>query len=77
LGGFGGPLKYERVYLPALEIGLEAEAGVKKWMGFYNQKRPIFVFGGKPSVVVYWRRNETAKPNQQGFQIMGSGAARG
>jgi putative transposase len=33
-------LKYEEVYLQAYENGLEARAGIGKWIAFYNQTRP-------------------------------------
>jgi putative transposase len=39
--------------------------GVKMWMEFYNQKRPHSALGGKPTAVVYWKRNETTNPDQQ------------
>ncbi|WP_438273506.1 integrase core domain-containing protein [Thioclava arctica] len=32
----GRSLKYECLYLHAWEIGLEAKAGVRKWIDFYN-----------------------------------------
>lgn len=34
-------MKYECVNLQAWEAGSEAKAGVRKWMAFYNHKRPI------------------------------------
>jgi putative transposase len=58
-------MKYECVYLHAWETGSEAKAGVKKWMEFYNRKRPHSALGGKPPAVVYWLGNETTKPGQQ------------
>ena len=58
-------MKYECVYLHAWESGSEAKAGIKKWMDFYNNKRPHSALGGKPPAVVYWQRNETTKPDQQ------------
>jgi putative transposase len=58
-------LKYECVYLHAWETGSEAKAGVRKWMEFYNRKRPHAALGGKTPAVVYWRRNETVQPDQQ------------
>ena len=57
-------LKYECVYLHAWETGSEARAGVRKWMDFYNQKRPHSALGGKPPATVYWLRNETIQPDQ-------------
>jgi putative transposase len=58
-------LKYECVYLHAWESGSEAKAGVKKWMEFYNHKRPHSALGGRPPAVVYWQRIETTNPDQQ------------
>ena len=34
-------LEYECVYLHAWETGTEAKAGVRKWIEFYNHKRPL------------------------------------
>ncbi len=56
-------LKYECVNLHAWETG--AEAGVRKWIEFYNHKRPNFALGGQPPAAVYWQRNETTNPDQQ------------
>ncbi|WP_409202531.1 IS3 family transposase [Sulfitobacter sp. W027] len=58
-------LKYECVYLHAWETGSEAKAGVRKWIEFYNHKRPHSALGGQPPAVVYWQRNETTNPGQQ------------
>ncbi|WP_439331677.1 IS3 family transposase [Pelagivirga sediminicola] len=58
-------LKYECVYLHAWETGSEAKAGVKKWIEFYNHKRPHSALGGMPPAAVYWQTNETNNPDQQ------------
>ncbi|SDL80078.1 Integrase core domain-containing protein [Aliiruegeria lutimaris] len=58
-------LKYECVYLHAWETGSEAKAGVRKWMDFYNRKRPHSALGGKPPATVCWLRKKTIKPDQQ------------
>ncbi|WP_375699926.1 IS3 family transposase [Pseudophaeobacter sp. TrK17] len=58
-------LKYECVYLHAWETGSEAKAGVRKWIAFYNHKRPHSALGGKPPAVIYWQRNEATNPDQQ------------
>ncbi|WP_375708103.1 IS3 family transposase [Sulfitobacter sp. HGT1] len=58
-------LKYECVYLHAWETGSEARDGVRKWIEFYNHKRPHSALGGKPPAVVYWQRIETTNPDQQ------------
>lgn len=57
--------KYECVHLHAWETGSEAKAGVRKWIEFYNHKRPHSALGGKPPAVVYWQTNETTNPDQQ------------
>lgn len=38
-------------------------------MEFYNQKRPHAALGGKTPAVVYWQRNETVQPDQQGQRV--------
>ena len=58
-------LKYECVYLHAWETGSETKAGVRKWIEFYNHKRPHSALGGQAPAVVYWQRNETTNPDQQ------------
>lgn len=58
-------LKYECVYLHAWETGSEAKAGIRKWMAFYNHKRPHSALGGRPPAVVYWHRNGPTNPDQQ------------
>jgi putative transposase len=39
-------LKYECVYLHAWETGSEEKTGIRKWMDFYNEKRPHTALGG-------------------------------
>ena len=58
-------LKYECVYLHDLETGSEAKAGVRKWVDFYNHKRPHAALGGKPPSTVYWLRKDQTQPDQQ------------
>ncbi|WP_354689599.1 IS3 family transposase [Lentibacter algarum] len=58
-------LKYECVYLHAWETGSEAKASIRKWMTFYNNKRPHSALGGRPPAVVYWLRNDKTQPDQQ------------
>jgi len=58
-------LKYECVYLHAWETGSDAKAGVRKWIDFYNHKRPHSALGGQPPAVIYWQQNETTQPDQQ------------
>lgn len=58
-------MKYECVYLHAWEAGSEAGAGIRKWMEFYNHKRPHSALGGKPPAVIYWLREEGNQTDQQ------------
>jgi putative transposase len=58
-------MKYECVYLHAWETGSLAKAGIKKWMEFYNHKRPHSALGGQPPAVVYWQGNKITQPDQQ------------
>jgi putative transposase len=62
-------LKYECVYLHAWETGSEAKAGVRKWVEFYNRKRPHSALGGRTPAVVYWQRNETVQLDQRGQRV--------
>ncbi len=58
-------LKYEFVYLHAWEPGLEAKAGIRKWMTFSNQQRPHSALGGRPPAVVYLPGKDETQPDQQ------------
>ena len=40
-------LKYECVYLHAFEAGSELRAGLVKWIGYYNARRPHSGLGGR------------------------------
>ncbi len=40
------PLEYECVNLHDWETGLEAKAGIRKWMTFYIYQRPHSALGG-------------------------------
>ena len=51
-------LKYGCVYLRAWETRSEARAGISRWIGFHNRRRPHSALGGKPPAVVYWQRND-------------------
>lgn len=62
-------LKYECVYLHAWDTGSQAKAGVRKWMDFYNRKRPHSALGGKPPAVIYWQAIDQNQPDQQVQQV--------
>lgn len=40
-------LKYECVYLHAFELGSEAQAGIGRWIDYYNADRPHSALGGR------------------------------
>jgi putative transposase len=40
-------LKYECVYLHAFETGSELRAGLVKWIGYYNERRPHSALAGR------------------------------
>jgi len=56
-------MKYECVYLHAWETGSEAKAGIRKWVEFYNRKRPHSALGGRPPAVVYWQSSTIMQPD--------------
>ena len=40
-------LKYECVYLHAFETGSELRAGLTRWIGYYNTRRPHSALAGQ------------------------------
>ena len=62
-------LKYECVYLHAWENGSQARAGIRKWMTFYNERRPHSALGGRPPAVVYWTASEQNQTDQQAQKV--------
>ena len=40
-------IKYECVYLHAFETGSELRAGLSRWVGLYNERRPHSALGGR------------------------------
>ena len=40
-------LKYECVYLHAFETGSELRAGLSRWIGYYNSRRPHSTLDGR------------------------------
>jgi putative transposase len=40
-------LKYECIYLHAFETGSELRAGVRRWVDYYNDRRPHSALGGR------------------------------
>lgn len=53
-------LKYECIYLHAFETGSELRAGLAKWIGYYNARRPHSSLAGHTPDEAYWPRG-TAK----------------
>ncbi|NQX74481.1 MAG: transposase [Epibacterium sp.] len=47
------------------ETGSEAKTGIRKWIDFYNHKRPHSALGCQPPAVIDWHRNETTQPDQR------------
>ena len=62
-------LKYECVYLHAWENGSQARAGIRKWITFYNKRRPHSALGGRPPAVVYWTAIEQNQTDQQAQKV--------
>jgi putative transposase len=46
-------LKYEGVYLHAFKTGSELRAGLAKWIGYYNERRPHSALAGRPPDEAY------------------------
>ena len=49
-------LKYECVYLHAFETGSELRAGLSKWIGYYNARRPHSTLAGRTPDEAYRAR---------------------
>ena len=49
-------LKYECIYLHAFETGSEVRQGLKRWIGFYNTKRPHSSLDDKTPDEAYWQK---------------------
>jgi putative transposase len=46
-------LKYECVFLNALETGSKARVRIGRWIGYYNARRPHSSFAGRTPDEVY------------------------
>ncbi len=55
-------LKYECVYLHAFETGSELRAGLSKWIGYYNTRRPHSSLGGGTPDEAYAVAGEKNEP---------------
>ena len=55
-------LKYECVYLHAFETGSELRAGLSKWIGYYNARRPHSSLGGGTPDEAYARTGDENEP---------------
>ena len=55
---FWRALKYEEVYLKSYENMTEARKNIKKYIEFYNQKRPHQGLGYKTPDEVYWDKQK-------------------
>ncbi len=49
-------LKYECIYLHAFETGSELRAGLAKWIGYYNTRRPHSTLAGRTPDEAYEMR---------------------
>jgi putative transposase len=49
----GRSLKYECIYLNAFETGSEAQAGIGRWITYYNGSRPHTALGGRTPAEVH------------------------
>lgn len=57
-------LKYECVYLHAWSGGKEAQAGLRKWIEFYNVRRPHTVHNGLTPDAAYWTNRQQQETDQ-------------
>ena len=62
-------LKYECVYLNAWETGSEARAGLRRWIEFYNHRRPHTALGGRPPDVIYRRDKLMMQPDREARRV--------
>jgi putative transposase len=54
-------VKYECIYLHAFETGSEAQAGLRRWIGYYNADRPHSALGGRTPDEAYAISSMTEK----------------
>ena len=54
-------VKYECIYLNAFETGSEAQAGLRRWIGYYNADRPHSALGGRTPDETYLISSMTEK----------------
>jgi putative transposase len=54
-------VKYECIYLNAFETGSEAQAGLRRWTGYYNADRPHSALGGRTPDETYLISSMTEK----------------
>ena len=52
-------MKYECVHLNVWETGSEANEEIRKWMEFYNHKRPHSAIASRSPAVACWEKSET------------------
>jgi putative transposase len=49
-------LKYECLYLHAFETGNEVQQGLRRWIDFYNTRRPHSSLDDKTPDEAYWQK---------------------
>ena len=55
-------LKYECVYLHAYETGSELRAGLRRWIGYYNERRRHSALAGRTPSEAYGTTNARPGP---------------
>ena len=65
-------LKYECVYLHAFETGSELRAGLAKWIGHYNSRRPHSASAGRKPEEGYHGSAPTRRPGLIPAAVAGS-----
>ena len=61
-------LKYECVYLHAFETGSDLRAGLLRWIGYYNTRRPHSTLGGRTPDEAYNETRSTPRPGHVGVE---------
>jgi len=57
-------LQYDAVYLHAWSRGREANAEIRKWIEWYNLKRPHSAHNGLTPDQVYWTKRQEQETDQ-------------
>ena len=60
-------LKYECIYLHAFETGSEVRQGLKRWIDFYNMRRPHSKLDDRTPYEAYWQK---PRPGYAGLTLL-------